>query len=151
MSRSKAKVALVVILVIAVLACLLYAYSIWWERVQYLRWLAWRQGELRNLGWRVRAFAKEHEDFDPQSMDALVAAGILAPGEVTFEDAWREAIVTRVLVPRSEPERGDAGVLLVERYSSPTQECNVLMRNGDVAVHRSDICHPEEVADDGAL
>jgi hypothetical protein len=138
--RSKVKVAIVLSLAILALVLGLYAFGAWWDRVVYLRWMAWRQAELQNLGWRVKAYAQDHDEFDPRSVEDLVAAGILAPGELKCHEPWRDVRVTRAMARSASGAAPHPEILLVETYSDPIHECNVLLWNGRVELRKGDDC-----------
>jgi len=125
----------------------IYAYSIWADRIEYLHWLAFRQVELRNVGWRFGVYMQTHSNFQPRRVDDLVAAGVLAPGEIRFEDPWRSVLVTRKLAPGAHFDGVESTMVLVESYSTVRDGCNVLRGDGHVEFVNSESCNSQGVRD----
>ena len=129
---------IIAFIAILVLAYALYSHNVWWNRVQYLRWLSARTESLRLVGERLLNYAQKHDGRLPQTLEEIIGNGVMARDEVEFTDPEGNIKVTRHL--RAVPTSGLAKdlILFVETYDPPPgQDFVVLTLGGCAQVERS--------------
>jgi len=117
--------------------CLLFLNR-WSVRIEHLRWISERQRELRSLGERVLAHARQHEGRLPESLGGYVDAGILGVSELTFTDALTGTKVSLELRPIPRTSLNGQLILFVESYEPKLGGCNVVRLNGYVTWEQLD-------------